>query len=262
LQAGVVKRGRGRPRKGEGPNAHLIHLPENDVWRKAQTDMIRLRAMQFAELASIEERKLSLLEEIETLKAKDQAERERLHMEYIDDLARLKLKKMTELEAYLEHYRDECFAGIQADFERQRAINAQRAAEWVAPTPAPKPRTVLPASAFVPPADEPVTAKDTVFKTPVVMKDTVSKPPIIIKDVVSKPPVVVKNAVSPPPVVMKDTVSKIPVVVKKPVADKIPVPVKSPVSKTPAVVSPPAPTHDEPSRRGRGRPPKAKPVNV
>jgi hypothetical protein len=128
-----AKRGRGRPRKGESPN---LPPPDSDVWRKAQADIARLRALQFADLAAIEGQKIALLEEIEAIKSKDLAERERLHREYMDDLTKLKLKKMKELEKYLEEYREECFANIQADFERQRALNKQRAEE-VAATPPP-----------------------------------------------------------------------------------------------------------------------------
>ncbi|MCL2499963.1 MAG: hypothetical protein FWE90_06450 [Defluviitaleaceae bacterium] len=131
------KRGRGRPRKGESPNIPPL---DSEAWRKAAADMARLRAIQFADLAAIEGQKLALLEEIESIKARDMAERERLHLAYIDDLAKLKLQKMAELEQYLEEYREECFANIQADLRRQRELNAQRAAEFAPAEEAAVPR--------------------------------------------------------------------------------------------------------------------------
>ncbi|MCL2204586.1 MAG: hypothetical protein FWB88_11685 [Defluviitaleaceae bacterium] len=127
------KRKRGRPRKGESPNAH----PEgSDIWRKAQSDMARLRAAQFADLAAIEEQKLRLLDEMF-------AER----TEFLDSLAKLKLQKMTELEAYMEKYREDCIANIHADIERQRAFGRRR----VEPPPVEMETDAEPAQAFVPP---------------------------------------------------------------------------------------------------------------
>jgi len=137
---------------------------ETDAWRKGQIDITRMRATQLAELAEAEARKLSLLEgmmeekaalelaveqleirkneltrEISIIEERLQAERntqeierERIHMENMDELAKLKLTRMKELEQYLEDYREECFANIQADYERQKALNKQRAKEEAA----------------------------------------------------------------------------------------------------------------------------------
>ena len=107
-----AKRKRGRPRKGESPN----QPPEgSDLWRKAQSDVSRLRAAQFIELAEIEKQKS---EQLDAMLAEKAA--------FMDDFAKLKIDRMRELEEYLESYRDECFAKMQADITKQREINNQR----------------------------------------------------------------------------------------------------------------------------------------
>jgi len=97
-----------------------------------QTDIIKLRAELLTELAALEEQKIFLLEglqrEIELLKEKKVAQQ----IEDAKELAQLRVSKMEEVEKELEVYRQRCFENLKTDLQRQRELNAQRAATVLA----------------------------------------------------------------------------------------------------------------------------------
>lgn len=162
------KRGRGRPKKGEEKTPSL----------PSQADLIRMRQALFAELAVLEEQKITLLQNLQAQKneaerviAQLEEDKATRQIELSNTLACIKLQKMTELERELEIYREECFVNLRADLERQRALNAQRLAELTKESPStvnpatkPKPFiipveesipfTTIPTTSEIPPASE------------------------------------------------------------------------------------------------------------
>jgi small-conductance mechanosensitive channel len=104
-----VKRGRGRPKKGEA-------LPPT---LPSQTELAKMRAALFTELAELEAAKASFLEEMRSELAALEEDYINRRIEIDTELDKYRLGRMKTLEKELEKHRRECFAALQDEQKRR-----------------------------------------------------------------------------------------------------------------------------------------------